>query len=472
MLGSKPISPANGRPMSDPARRESARSAPATIEEIATKKLTPPAADQGGQTAPAPPSQQLDGGAGAVSPIGRVESVGVDVSDFEAGAELGVGKEVGSWSGRLTGRDRELVGHLGLVRYLRTNQIAELVFRGRAQSVVSGRLGELSERHGNCRALLKRLWFVNGEGRRVQVWALTPSGYALAEEVLGRALKVPRHDVASQFLEHATGVNELYVAVVKRPDAPHAKRGKVADDFARLPTAFRWIPSEELELPFTEYVSEEDRSRDRRLQPDAMLEDPARKRRYLIEYETGSATVRNTHHKTATLTKLARYSHFILGLAEVHSRATYYSKHFTDGFTPVVLFIARTAARRDTIADAVAGWARGEINAQFQVRALTIEQACAEFRATILGVKPSPLAQAPAAAPAAPPPRASASGVLLTWKDLELLGRVQGESLHTIQQVRHTVRARQPVASEPRYPEQTAEAERLLQWLLALKPKP
>jgi hypothetical protein len=297
----------------------------------------------------------------------------------------------------------------------------------------------------------------------------------LAEEVLGQQLKVLRHDVASQFLEHATGVNELYVALVKRQEAPPmttAKRGKPADDFARVPKAFRWIPSEELELPFSEYVRDEGRARDRRLQPDAVLEDPTRKLRYLIEYETGTATVRNVQHKTATLTKLARYAHFILDLAERHGRATYYSKHFTDGFTPVVLFIARTAARRDTIAEAVAGWARVEINAQFQFRALTIDKACAEFRASILGQKPFAPDHAPAAAPEAQLPRASAAGVLLSWRELELLSRVQGESLHTIQQVRHTVRARQPVASEPRYPEQTAAAERLLQWLLALKPTP
>jgi len=237
------------------------------------------------------------------------------------------------------------------------------MFRGRAQSVLSARLGELADRHGNCRALVKRLWFVNGAGRRVQVWTLTPSGYGLAEEVLGRRLKVPRHDVASQFLEHATGVNELYVALAKRPDAPRRadwseRRGKPADDFARVPTAFRWVPSEDLELPFAEYVREEDRSRDRRLQPDALLEDPVRKRRYLIEYETGSATVRNGQHKTATLTKLARYSHFILGFAGADGKATFYSKHFADGFTPVVLFIARTVARRETIAEAAAGWGR------------------------------------------------------------------------------------------------------------------
>jgi hypothetical protein len=473
MVRANPISPVNGGPISDPSRKDVVPSAPAKTEEIVTPRAPPPAPGVGGLTAPAPPSQRLDGGAGAVSPE-RGVTAGVCVSDFEAGAEEG--KEVGSWRGRLTERDRELVGHLGLVRYLRTNQIAEMMFKGRAQSVLSARLGELAERHGNCRALVKRLWFVNGEGRRVQVWALTPSGYGLAEEVLGQQLKVPRHDVASQFLEHATGVNELYVALVKRPDAPQqltpARRGKPANDFARVSKAFRWIPSEELELPFSEYVREEGRARDRRLQPDALLEDPARKRRYLIEYETGTATVRNVQHKTATLTKLARYSHFILGFAEGHGRATYHSKHFTDGFTPVVLFIARTAARRDTIAEAVAGWARGEIDARFQVRALTIDQACAEFRASILGERPALPAQAPAAAPAAPPPRTSANGVLLSWKELELLGRVQGESLHTIQRVRHAVRARQPVASEPRYPEQTAEAERLLQWLLALKPTP
>ena len=311
---------------------------------------------------------------------------------------------------------------------------------------------------------------MNGEGKRVQVWALTPSGYALAEEVLARRLKVPRHDVASQFLEHATGVNEFYVALAKRPDAPHARRGKAADDFARLPTVFRWIPSEELELPFKEYVREEGRSRDRRLQPDALLEDPARKRRYLIEYETGSATVRNVQHKTATLTKLARYSHFILGLAEGHGEATYYSKHFTDGFTPVVLFIARTAARRDTIAEAVAEWAGGELNLRFQVRSLTIEQACANFRTAILGEKPSFPAQAATAAPPGPPARATADGVHLTWKEVELLRQFQQDALYKIKRVRHAVRARQPVTSEPSYPEQTASAERLLQWLLAIRP--
>jgi len=121
---------------------------------------------------------------------------------------------------------------------------------------------------------------VNREGKRVQVWALTGTGYALAEEKLGRLLKVPRHDVASQFLEHATGVNQLYVALTRRPSQHVAAKlgryaSKLAADYAPLPTAFRWIPSEDLELPFDEYVHGEARAC--RLQPDAVLEDHLRR---------------------------------------------------------------------------------------------------------------------------------------------------------------------------------------------------
>src|SRR5216684_6055548 len=127
MLQAKPISPASGRPISDPAREDAVPSAPAMTEESASGTAPPPAPGMGGRTAPAPPSHRRDRGAGAVSSLGGVEAGIGSASDREAGAE--VEKEVGSWRGRLTARDRELVGHLGLVRYLRTNQIAEMMWR-------------------------------------------------------------------------------------------------------------------------------------------------------------------------------------------------------------------------------------------------------------------------------------------------------------------------------------------------------
>jgi len=368
----------------------------------------------------------------------------------------------------LTARDKELVSHLGLVRYLRTDQIAELVFPGRAQSVISGRLGELSQRHGNTRALIKKLWFVNGEGKRVLVWALTPSGYALAGEELGRDFKVPRHDVAHQFLEHATGVNDLYVALTKRSGAPQAtQRGRPADDFARVPSAFRWVASEDLDLPFKEYVRDvRGTVADRRLQPDAMLEDLVRKRRYLIEYETGSATVRNAHHKTATLTKLGRYSQFLLGFTQVRGDETYYSQRFRDGYTPVVVFVTRTAARRDTIHQVAEERWRG-IDVRFQLRSLTIGEACVEFRAQLIDETPYSPPQQPAPARAAAP--APQDGVIVSRRELDLLRRFQEEALQIIQRIRHTVRAGKPVAAEPSYPEPTHSARMLMQRLLQSK---
>jgi hypothetical protein len=335
-----------------------------------------------------------------------------------------------------------------LVRYLRTDQIAELIFTGRAQSVISGRLGELSERHGNTRALIKKLWFVNSEGKRVLVWALTPSGYALAGEELGRQFKVPRHDVAHQFLAHATGVNDLYVAITKKPGAPKPARGKPAEDFARVPSAFRWVATEDLELPFSEYVPKPpDHVADRRLQPDAMLEDPARKRRYLIEFETGSATVRNSQHKTATETKIGRYCRFLLGPVHVAGPLTYYSKDFSDGYKPVVVFLTRTEARRDTIVK-VAEEYWGEVDARFELRALTMAEAGAEFRWRLLGE--TPLVPSPDLNPPQVTKPATLEGPFISFREIELLKRFHEEALYIIQRVRHTVRAGKPSLPIPR----------------------
>jgi len=330
--------------------------------------------------------------------------------------------------------------------------------------VISGRLGELSQRRGNTRALIKKLWFVNNEGKRVLVWALTPSGYALAGEQLGRQFKVPRHDVAHQFLEHATGVNDLYVALTKKAGTPKpAERGKPADDFARVPSAFRWVATEDLELPFQKYVTKPpDHFAERRLQPDAMLEDLVRKRRYMIEFETGSATVRNSSHKTATLTKFDRYCSFLLTPTTATGNETYYSNHFRDGYKPIVVFLTRTAARRDTIVK-VAEEYWTAVDRRFHLRALTVAEAGPEFRAQFVGDTASPHSMANPPRVAAP---ATLDGIMVSFRELNLLRVFYQEALNIIQDVRHTVRAGRPVTTEPRYPELMNQAAAVLQRLV------
>jgi len=145
MLQAKPISPASGRPMSDRPHEDAVPSAPAITEESATRTAPPPTPGMGGRTAPAPRSQRRDRGAGAVGPLGGVEEGVGSASDWEAGAE--VEKEVGSWRGRLTARDRELVGHLGLVSPSRSRSTAS---RSSSRSTNIDQAG-VSRRNRYCR---------------------------------------------------------------------------------------------------------------------------------------------------------------------------------------------------------------------------------------------------------------------------------------------------------------------------------
>jgi len=335
-----------------------------------------------------------------------------------------------------------------------------MMFPGRAQSVVSARLGELAKSHGSSKALLKRLWYVNREGRRVQVWTLTGAGYALAEEKLGRRLKVPRHDVASQFLEHATGVNDLYVALTRRSSSnPPARvvteqRGRAPDDYARLPTVFSWVPSDDLELPFQSYEPGRGKS-DRRLQPDAILEDHLRRERYLIEYETGSASVRNDQHKSATLAKMARYAECFAMYTGNDFKTTLYGRHFQDDLAPILLFLTRTKARRDTIRDAAEERNRADPR-KYDIRALMLDETGHQFRLVLFGEEPP--SQAGARVASLP----AANGLRIAWEELELLNQVVDEALRTIQTIRHAVRAGNAIVTQPRYPEHAQEAAHLI----------
>jgi hypothetical protein len=293
---------------------------------------------------------------------------------------------------------------------------------------------------------------------------LTGTGYAFAEEKLGRRLKIPRHDVASQFLEHATGVNELYVALTRKNSSkPHARiteqRGKAPDDYARLPTVFRWVPSEDLELPLESYEPGEGRC-DRRLQPDAILEDHLRRERYLIEYETGSASVRNDQHKSATLAKMARYVEFFAMYTGNDFKTTLYGRHFQDDLAPILLFLTRTKARRNTIREAAEERNRADPR-KYDIRALMVDEAADQFRSALFGEEPRSQADARVASLSA------TNGVFIACEEVELLNQVVDEALRTIQTIRHAVRAGTAIVTQPRYPEHAQAAAHLFQRLRA-----
>ena len=131
------------------------------------------------------------------------------------------------------------------------------------------RLGQLTKAVGGQPAILKELGYATNEGWK-NVFGLTGYGYIVAQERLGKELlKVPRHDVSAQFLSHSVLLSEFFLGLVPQ-DGKHP---------AKIPTHFRWIPGEYLDLPFSEYMPE-NRKEKRRLQPDAVLEVPTLRKRF------------------------------------------------------------------------------------------------------------------------------------------------------------------------------------------------
>lgn len=285
---------------------------------------------------------------------------------------------------RLTERDKDLAGFLGVTRYLSREQIERLMFPGRVKSRSSIRLGQLTKAVGGQPSILKELGYATQEGWK-NVFGLTGYGYIVAQERLGKELlKVPRHDVSPQFLNHSVLLSEFFLGLVPQ-DGKHP---------AKIPTGFRWIPGEYLDLPFSEYVPEsrESRSERRRLQPDAVIEIPSLRKRYFAEIETGSATIWEQEKLTSTLAKLNRYSHFLRGYSGnvFHGdSSTFYSRAFPDHWPAELLFVTLGPHRRDSIKKAHEKWKFGRGGEDMVVRAMTLGDARAELYREIHGFKPS-----------------------------------------------------------------------------------
>ena len=119
----------------------------------------------------------------------------------------------------------------------------------------------------------------------------------------------------------------------------------------------------------------------------------ALKKRFFIEYETGSATVRDAKKSTSTVAKLDRYGNFLCarvgnvlggGLAD-----SAYTRAFTDGWSAEVLFVTRTEAKRDSITRVIAERERSD-KWKFAARALTLEESRRALCRAVYGAEQPP----------------------------------------------------------------------------------
>lgn len=351
---------------------------------------------------------------------------------------------------RLTERDRALLGLLATARYLTTEQIGRLVFPGRAESIPRKRLvalaGEGRRRVRFEEALVRRLAFRDFEGRLTTVWGLTAFGYAHAERVLRREFAVPKQDIGADFLEHTVTLNELYVELLARPVV--AELARIEDRLGREASAllrrkaleglyarpehahFRWHPTESVRLPWQQYDTKVGKTRERLIQPDAVLELPSERRRIFVECEMGThSIVPSTDAKAgATLAKVERYADYVMSPGGFNDN--YYLRTYPDRFSPEVLFLVVTAGRAQSVNAAIAEWGRGQGATRLMARAFTLEESLA-------GVGRFVWRNLPEVPPARPTPKA---GTGLVAGELEAVRRFYAATVAAFKQLRATAR--------------------------------
>src|SRR5713226_6814977 len=276
-----------------------------------------------------------------------------------------------------TDRDRQLIGLLGVVRYLSTEQLCRLFYDGRNMHNMRKRLLRLAGEGalGFSRAFIRRLFYRTYEGQRREMWTLTNAGYTVAEIVLGTAVKIPKHDVGAAFREHAIVLNELFVALVRPPGGGYARARQ---------TQFRWIASDTVRLPWKQHLAHGSTTPDRLVLPDAVLEIPSAKRRLFLECEMGTHPIASAARPKpgSTIAKVQNYEGYLRSYVDASATQTFYARSYPDNYVPEVLFLVRTAHRAKTVNEAIRQWQQRLGTQTCRARALTVEA----VRDELLGV--------------------------------------------------------------------------------------
>jgi hypothetical protein len=278
----------------------------------------------------------------------------------------------------LTERDRTLLAYIGIARYVSTDQVHRLIIESPNRKLAYRRLTKLctaGSRPGHA-AYLRRLEFRRPEGTAVLVWALAPTGRAIAEASVPYLRPPAQKDVGHQFLEHTLLLNDVLVELVV------ALRSSLSARVTELP--FRWLCEDDSVLGFEMFHRHTGATTPAVLKPDAILEVPAQKRRLFLEAETGTHSIAsvNPENHGAVLNKLQRYGHFFTALAG-DGATTYYARAFPDGLFPVLVFLVHSAERKRRVENAAKQWLGTQGATSFRVRALSFEEAAGVLTAFI-----------------------------------------------------------------------------------------
>jgi len=288
----------------------------------------------------------------------------------------------------LTERDRLLLSYIGVARYASAQQIHHLVADGLDKTIVYRRLRKLSARGSKPMgvAYLRRLEYRRAEGMAVPVWALSPAGRIVAESCVPYLHPPSRSDVGHVFLEHTLRLNDVLLGLVL---------GLRESELAPLVTLpFRWFCEGDEMLEFEVYDRAAGRTSRKVVKPDAILEVPARGRRFFLEAESGAHSIATADpiRQGSVLRKLERYTRFFTGKVPAGSeRGTNYARFFPDGLDPELVFLVHSDPRKVRVEAAVKETLGTRGPEGFRVRVLTFGQGATAIVALIRGQAAEPV---------------------------------------------------------------------------------
>ena len=348
---------------------------------------------------------------------------------------------------RLTRRDKELLAHVSVARYLTSEQIQRLIFTGKkaatqqnekdpvkeSSAVVCRRRlkGLCSERSGS--SYLRRLSFRNDDNKPVAVFAATPLAYAVAAQFLGRAVPQPAEDVTKVAVARIVRLNELYLALAQGRAATSAP--------------FAWVASYATDLPSWEELNVgRGRVEKRRLAPDAIVELPAERTRVFVDDEMGLGPLPRTagNARAWALSRLNRYLSFMMQGGD----RTRYAQKYPDCRKAELVLLVHSEERASSVTQAIAEWHKIKRSVPVLARALTMVQAAGLLRGRLPDhAEPEP-------------------EIPIKRRDLRLTCSFVYEVLATFKAVRHFLRANPAIRAQGcPYPEYSPQFERMVAFI-------
>jgi hypothetical protein len=305
-----------------------------------------------------------------------------EMKNFEEGrrrrerGEEGDGFDGGGEKGRwIQERDRRLLAWVGLLRVVRVEGLAALVFPGRDPATVGNRIRELARDLAPVGAYLNVHRRTKDDGSIERYVSLTEAGYQQAETVLGRGffLRTPTEPLKPSHVQHDLDLADLAVSLFPTQPEKHQPlvKGRATGDPVTVNVPYfpkswrcRHASIDRRLVVFEGRRNEQGAFNEKPkvalvFEPDAILEtDTYNCTRYFIEFDRGTEPIAGNKEVRTIFDKLQRIRRYFWVPDRTPKKGSHWSEipsHYRTAFQgnllrrPKVLFVTTSPRRADNI---------------------------------------------------------------------------------------------------------------------------